>query len=206
MSATYAATGYPVVYPALFLAAGRVIGIADGTFTSRGAFRITALSAQCLYPRYQRRDARTTLNLPELQERQHRRARRKGEIRCSGFSVTVYVTGSQLKNNGYVQDTNSGRNYMFERLDVSAWAAIYGSGGVLPHWCATVGTVGARNRDSGTSFRTIVREYPVLYHQPWLRCAGEDHPQCVSFEIGSRKSQRVQFSVERVSRVLRHRR
>ena len=28
------------------------------------------------------------------------------------------ITGSQVKNNGYVQDTNNQRNYMFERLDL----------------------------------------------------------------------------------------
>ena len=31
------------------------------------------------------------------------------------------ITGSQVKNNGYVQDTNNQRNYMFERLDLWRW-------------------------------------------------------------------------------------
>ncbi len=48
------------------------------------------------------------------------------------------ITGSQLKNNGYVQDTNTDRNYVFERLDLgvgkrsTVWAS------ALPPWCATV--------------------------------------------------------------------
>lgn len=40
----------------------------------------------------------------------------------------VRITGSQLKNNGYVQDTNSGRNYMFERLDLGVGETVYGLG------------------------------------------------------------------------------
>ncbi|MEB2456918.1 alpha-xylosidase, partial [Listeria monocytogenes] len=41
----------------------------------------------------------------------------KGELWSLDFLRNgVRITGSQLKNNGYVQDTNSGRNYMFERL------------------------------------------------------------------------------------------
>lgn len=63
----------------------------------------------------------------------------KGEIWSLDFLRNgVRITGSQLKNNGYVQDTNSGRNYMFERL-VSAWATpSTGLASALPRWCVTV--------------------------------------------------------------------
>lgn len=38
------------------------------------------------------------------------------------------ITGSQLKNNGYVQDANSDRNYMFERPDLGVGETVYGLG------------------------------------------------------------------------------
>ncbi len=38
------------------------------------------------------------------------------------------ITGSQLKNNGYVQDTNADRNYIFERLDLGVGETVYGLG------------------------------------------------------------------------------
>lgn len=53
----------------------------------------------------------------------------KGELWSLDFLRNgVRITGSQLKNNGYVQDTNSGRNYMFERLDLGVGETVYGLG------------------------------------------------------------------------------
>lgn len=43
---------------------------------------------------------------------------------CNG----VCIIGSQLKNNGYVQDINSGCNYMFECLDFGVGEIVYGFG------------------------------------------------------------------------------
>ena len=40
----------------------------------------------------------------------------------------VRITGSQLKNNGYVQDSKTQRNYMFERLDLGVGETVYGLG------------------------------------------------------------------------------
>lgn len=63
----------------------------------------------------------------------------KGELWSLDFLRNgVRITGSQLKNNGYVQDTNSGRNYMFERLDLGVGETATGLASVLPRWCATV--------------------------------------------------------------------
>jgi alpha-D-xyloside xylohydrolase len=41
-----------------------------------------------------------------------------------------------VKNNGYVQDNNSARNYMFERLDLGG-ETVYGLASALPRWCVT---------------------------------------------------------------------
>ncbi|MCQ4010651.1 hypothetical protein FK521_29020, partial [Klebsiella pneumoniae] len=40
--------------------------------------------------------------------------RRKGEMALDFLRDGVRITGSQLKNNGYVQDSKTQRNYMFE--------------------------------------------------------------------------------------------
>ena len=46
------------------------------------------------------------------------------------------ITGSQVKNNGYVQDTNNQRNYMFERLDLGVGETVYGLGERFTARCA----------------------------------------------------------------------
>ena len=38
----------------------------------------------------------------------------------------VRITGSQLKNSGYVQDAHHSKNYLFERLDLGVGEAVYG--------------------------------------------------------------------------------
>ena len=48
------------------------------------------------------------------------------------------ITGSELKNNGYVQDSNTNRNYLFERLDLGVGKRFMASVSALPPWCATV--------------------------------------------------------------------
>ncbi len=97
----------------------------------------------------------------------------KGELWSLDFLRNgVRITGSQLKNNGYVQDTNSGRNYMFERLDLGVGETVYGLGERFTALVRNGQTVETEPRRRH-QHRAIVQEYPVLYHQPWLRCAGE---------------------------------
>lgn len=83
------------------------------------------------------------------------------------------ITGSQLKNNGYVQDGNSDRNYMFERLDLGVGEAVYGLGERFTALVRNGQTVETWNRDGGTSTEQSYKKYPVLPHQPRLRRAGE---------------------------------
>ncbi len=57
----------------------------------------------------------------------------KGEFWALIFCATACrITGSQLKNNGYVQDSKTQRNYMFERLDLGVGETVYGLDGALP--------------------------------------------------------------------------
>lgn len=120
----------------------------------------------------------------------------KGELWSLDFLRNgVRITGSQLKNNGYVQDANSGRNYMFERLDLGVGETVYGLGERFTALVRNGQTVDTWNRDGGTSTEQSYKNIPF-----YLTNRGYgvlvNHPQCVSFEIGSEKVSKVQFSVE----------
>ncbi|EOU1339190.1 alpha-xylosidase [Cronobacter malonaticus] len=104
------------------------------------------------------------------------------------------ITGSQLKNNGYVQNNNTGGSYMFERLDLGVGETVYGLGERFTALVKNGQTVETWNRDGGTSteqayknisFYLTNRGYGVLVN----------HPECVSFEVASEKVSKVQFSV-----------
>src|SRR5690606_16801917 len=59
----------------------------------------------------------------------------------------VRITGSQVKNNGYVQDTVSNRNYLFERLDLGVGETVYGLGERFTALVRNGQTVETWNRD-----------------------------------------------------------
>jgi len=105
------------------------------------------------------------------------------------------ITGSQVKNNGYVQDGNASRQYMFERLDLSVGETVYGLGERFTALVRNGQTVETWNRDGGTSTEQAYKNIPF-----YLTNRGYgvlvNHPECVSFEIGSEKVSKVQFSVE----------
>ena len=105
------------------------------------------------------------------------------------------ITGSQLKNSGYVQDGNSGRNYVFERLDLGVGETVYGLGERFTALVRNGQSVETWNRDGGTSTEQAYKNIPF-----YLTNRGYgvlvNHPQAVEFEIGSEKVSKVQFSVE----------
>ncbi len=107
----------------------------------------------------------------------------------------IRITGSQVKNNGYVQDGNTSRQYMFERLDLSVGETVYGLGERFTALVRNGQTVETWNRDGGTSTEQAYKNIPF-----YLTNRGYgvlvNHPECVSFEIGSEKVSKVQFSVE----------
>ncbi len=105
------------------------------------------------------------------------------------------ITGSQLKNNGYVQDGNADRQYMFERLDLGVGETVYGLGERFTALVRNGQTVETWNRDGGTSTEQSYKNIPF-----YLTNRGYgvlvNHPESVSFEVGSEKVSKVQFSVE----------
>lgn len=107
----------------------------------------------------------------------------------------VRITGSAVKNNGYVQDANSGNTHMFERLDLGVGETVYGLGERFTALVKNGQTVETWNRDGGTSTEQSYKNIPF-----YLTNRGYgvlvNHPECVSFEVGSEKVSKVQFSVE----------
>jgi alpha-D-xyloside xylohydrolase len=103
------------------------------------------------------------------------------------------ITGSQLKNNGYVQDSNTDATTCLS-VWIWAWKRSTAWASALPRWCATArrskpGTATAAPAPSSPtkiSRSTTNRGYGVLVN----------HPENVSFEVGSEKVSKVQFSVE----------
>ncbi|EOC1472144.1 alpha-xylosidase [Cronobacter turicensis] len=104
------------------------------------------------------------------------------------------ITGSQVKNNGYVQDSNTGGSYVFERLDLGAGETVYGLGERFTALVKNGQTVETWNRDGGTSTEQAYKNIPF-----YLTNRGYgvlvNHPECVSFEVASEKVSKVQFSV-----------
>ncbi|EOC1268596.1 alpha-xylosidase [Cronobacter malonaticus] len=104
------------------------------------------------------------------------------------------ITGSQLKNNGYVQNNNTGGSYMFERLDLGVGETVYGLGERFTALVKNGQTVETLNRDGGTSTEQAYKNIPF-----YLTNRGYgvlvNHPECVSFEVASEKVSKVQFSV-----------
>ncbi len=160
----------PRCLPYAFLAAGRSDRCTDGTLPG-------ALDNGPHYPLNVLQDINVEMQnnaeFAELKSGSLSVRVTKGEIWSLDFLRNgVRITGSQLKNNGYVQDTNSGRNYMFERLDLGVGDTVYGLGERFTALVRNGQTVETEPRRRH-QHRAIVQEYPVLYHQPWLRCAGE---------------------------------
>ncbi len=103
------------------------------------------------------------------------------------------ITGSQAKNNGYVQDGN-GAASMFERLDLGVGETVYGLGERFTALVKNGQTVETWNRDGGTSTEQAYKNIPF-----YLTNRGYgvlvNHPERVSFEVASEKVSKVQFSV-----------
>lgn len=105
------------------------------------------------------------------------------------------ITSSVAKSNGYVQDANSQKTYMMERLDLGVGETVYGLGERFTALVKNGQTVETWNRDGGTSTEQSYKNIPF-----YLTNRGYgvlvNHPECVSFEVGSEKVSKVQFSVE----------
>lgn len=105
------------------------------------------------------------------------------------------ITGSVAKSNGYIQNAKDGTTHLYERLDLGVGETVYGLGERFTAFVKNGQNVETWNRDGGTSTEQAYKNIPF-----YLTNRGYgvlvNHPECVSFEIGSEKVSKVQFSVE----------
>lgn len=105
------------------------------------------------------------------------------------------ITGSVAKSNGYIQNAKDGKTHLYERLNLGVGETVYGLGERFTAFVKNGQNVETWNRDGGTSTEQAYKNIPF-----YLTNRGYgvlvNHPECVSFEIGSEKVSKVQFSVE----------
>lgn len=103
------------------------------------------------------------------------------------------LTGSVPKSSGYVRD-NQDQSWLYERLDLGVGETVYGLGERFAAFVKNGQSIDTWNRDGGTSTEQAYKNIPF-----YLTNRGYgvlvNHPECVSFEVGSEKVSKVQFSV-----------
>lgn len=104
------------------------------------------------------------------------------------------VTGSDARGLALVTD-GEGRHYVREQLDLGVHQHVYGLGERFTPFVKNGQSVDVWNADGGTASEQAYKNIPFF-----LTDAGYgvfvDHPEKVSFEIGSEAVERTQFSVE----------
>jgi alpha-D-xyloside xylohydrolase len=118
---------------------------------------------------------------------------RGGEWRMDFLGDGKPLTNSGLKGMAYIS-MDSGETYVKEQLQLGVGELVYGLGERFSHFVKNGQSVDTWNEDGGTrseqayknvSFYMTNRGYGVFVN----------HPERVSFEVGSENVQRVQFSV-----------
>ena len=105
------------------------------------------------------------------------------------------ITGSTLRACGQVKDANQqGATFMFERLDLGVGENVYGLGERFTAFVKNGQVVESWNRDGGTGTEQAYKNVPFyLTNRGYAVLV--NHPENVSFEVGSEKVAKVQFSV-----------
>lgn len=103
------------------------------------------------------------------------------------------MTGSGQRNAGTVTVEGEGE-YMLEQLDLGVGEYIYGLGERFTSFVKNGQSVDIWNEDGGTSSEQAYKNIP-LYVSNYGYGVFVNHPERVSFEIGSEKVSKVQFSV-----------
>lgn len=104
-----------------------------------------------------------------------------------------YLTGSIGKSAGYIK-TGEGLTYVREQLNLDIGECVYGLGERFTHFVKNGQAVDIWNEDGGTSSEQAYKNIPF-----YITSKGYgvfvNHPERVSFEIGSEAVSKVQFSV-----------
>lgn len=103
------------------------------------------------------------------------------------------ITGSQQKSLAYI--TKDERVYMREELDLGVGEHIYGLGERFTPFIKNGQSVDIWNRDGGTGTEQAYKNVPFYLSNKGYGLF-VNHPEQVSYEIGSERVSKVQFSVE----------
>ncbi|MFW5982097.1 MAG: alpha-xylosidase [Halanaerobiaceae bacterium] len=122
----------------------------------------------------------------------------KAKVNKANWALDFYngnkkITSSSYRNMGYIKD-NSGNTFMRDQLDLSVGENVYGLGERFTNFVKNGQVVDIWNRDGGTSSEQAYKNIPF-----YLTNKGYgvfvNHPEKVSFEVGSERVNKVQFSV-----------
>lgn len=105
-----------------------------------------------------------------------------------------YITGSVGKGTGYLISDN-GSTYVREQLTLDVSECVYGLGERFTPFVKNGQTVDVWNEDGGTSSEQAYKNIPFYISNKGYGVF-VNHPELVSFEIGSEVVSKVQFSVE----------
>ena len=119
---------------------------------------------------------------------------KRGDWRLDVLRGGERITGSALGASGYAKDLATGEAYLFERLDLGVGELVYGLGERFTAFTRNGQSVEIWNRDGGTSTEQAYKNIPFfLTNRGWGVLV--DHPERVSFEIGSEFVSKAGFSV-----------
>ncbi|SEQ27571.1 alpha-D-xyloside xylohydrolase [Streptomyces sp. yr375] len=123
------------------------------------------------------------------------RVARTGPWRVEFLAHGRPLTASGPQGMGIMRDAATGGHYLREQLDLGVGTAVYGLGERFGPLVRNGQSVDIWNADGGTSTEQAYKNVPF-----YLTDAGYgvfvDHPGKVSFEVGSERVSKVQFSAE----------
>ncbi|NLM10986.1 MAG: alpha-xylosidase [Clostridiaceae bacterium] len=109
------------------------------------------------------------------------------------FYGEKYLTGSTGKSTGYII-TGDGLTYVREQLNLDIGECVYGLGERFTHFVKNGQVVDIWNEDGGTSSEQAYKNVPFYITNKGYGVF-VNHPERVSYEIGSEVVSKVQFSV-----------
>ncbi|MBC1293187.1 alpha-xylosidase [Listeria booriae] len=117
------------------------------------------------------------------------------------YGKDQFLTKSDVNGQGYI--TSSSQNYIRERLDLGVGENIYGLGERFTNFVKNGQTVDIWNKDGGTSSDQSYKNVPFFVSNKGYGVF-VNHPENVSFEVGSEHVSKNQFSVagERLEYIL----
>ncbi|MBU3112207.1 alpha-xylosidase [Clostridium lacusfryxellense] len=118
--------------------------------------------------------------------------------KAGDWSIDFYngvekLTSSGNRNSAYIQTKDDG-NFMRDQLNLSVGELVYGLGEHFTPFIKNGQTVDMWNEDGGTSTDQSYKNIPFYVTNKGYGVF-VNHPECVSFEVGSEKVTSVQFSV-----------